>query len=140
MAKSANTRGASGPARSGGGATSNKLVKPTVRGGPSSTKIVSVSAAGSIGRAKGDHVGTSGGKTVARPKDPLIQGTRSQVPSGNAVALNVGKGGPGAGRVLHGQAGSQSQHGPANQGSTGGSPFLPGGSGRGPGSFGFKGK
>jgi len=134
MAKSA--RHGSG----GGGLNTRQHVKPTVRGGPPNTKIVSVSAAGSIGRSKGDHSTEGGGKTVARPKDPLIQGTRSQVPSGNAVALNVGKGGPGAGRVLHGQAGSQSQHGPANQGSTGGSPFLPGGSGRGPGSFGFKGK
>ena len=31
---------------------------------------------------------------------------------GNEVALNVGGGGPGAGRTLYGQSGVQGQHGP----------------------------
>src|SRR5260370_39981108 len=111
MAKSSKTRGASGTARSGGGATSNKRFKPTVRGGPPNTKVISVSAAGSIGRSKGDHVGSGGGKTVTRPRDPLIQRNAPQVPMGNAVALNASgaKAGPGAGRIWHGQSGSQSQ-------------------------------
>jgi hypothetical protein len=31
---------------------------------------------------------------------------------GNEVALNVGRGGPGTGRTLHGSSGSQGTHGP----------------------------
>jgi len=121
-------------AKSGGGATMNKVRSVGVRAGPPSTKVISVSAAASIGRSKGNHVGSGGGKTVTRPADPLVQGTRPQVPMGNAVALNVGKGGPGKGYVLHGQSGSQSQHGPARQPEGGSAPTQSG-----PGSFGFKG-
>jgi hypothetical protein len=35
---------------------------------------------------------------------------------GNSVALNVGKGGVGTGRVLYGQCGSQGTHGPTAPG------------------------
>jgi hypothetical protein len=35
---------------------------------------------------------------------------------GNKVALNVGKGGPGAGRTLYGKSGVQGQHGSVNPG------------------------
>jgi hypothetical protein len=39
------------------------------------------------------------------------------VPFGNQVALNVKGGGPGTGRTLHGQSGTQGTHGPTNPGS-----------------------
>jgi hypothetical protein len=41
----------------------------------------------------------------------------ASIPLGNQVALNVGKGGPGAGRTIH-TRGSQGHHGPANPGSS----------------------
>src|SRR5260370_34444680 len=119
-----------------GGLNTRQHVKVGIKSGPPHTKIVSVSAAGSIGRSKGDHVASGGGKTVQRQPDPLIQGTRPQVPSGNAVALNAAgsKAGPCAGRILHGPSGTQGQHGPVNPGLS--VPLTPGG---GPGGFGFSG-
>src|SRR5262245_29264308 len=87
-------------ARSGGGITSNKLVRPSGRVGPPSTNKVSVQRAAQIGIE------------TQFEKGPLIKGTAPQVPLGNAVALNVGKGGPGAGREVH-HCGSQGQHGAA---------------------------
>jgi hypothetical protein len=116
----------------GGGVNSKQHVKPTVRGGPSVTKKINVEAASAQGAKRGNQ--SMGGVTsptnkAARP--PLVEAKVPQVPSGNAVALNVGRGGPGAGRVVH-SSGSQSQHGPVVQGSA----VPPQGSG--PGSFGFR--
>ena len=122
----------SGKARSGGGATMNKNVKVGVRSGPPATKIISPSAASNIGLSKGNHAMDKG--TVKRPADPLVKGTASQVPSGNAKALAVGRGGPGADRIVH-KTGSQAQHGPVRFGAPESAP-TPGG---GPGGFGFKG-
>jgi hypothetical protein len=130
-----NTKGASGPARSGGGITSNKLVKVTTVHGSRDTKMVAPTAAAHIGRSVGNHASEAGGKTLQRPNVPLYKPTRDAAPLGNEVAKNVGRGAPGAGRILHGQSGSQGQHGPANQGSP-----MPGQGGPGgPAGFGFKG-
>jgi hypothetical protein len=96
----------------GGGRTP---VKVGVRTGPPNTKVVSPSGAAHIGRSVGNHAEN---KTTSRPPTPLVTGTKPQVPLGNAVALNVGRGGPGKGYVNHGPSGSQGQHGPAVQGST----------------------
>ena len=116
MSKSrSNTGGAKGPARSGRGITSNKLVRPAVRGGPPNTRAVSPAAVSKIGLAVGTHVMGNGGREVKRPNQPLVTGTPPQVPMGNQIALNVGKGGPGSGRVVH-RSGSQSTHGPVNPG------------------------
>jgi hypothetical protein len=93
-----------GKQHSGGGRTPTR---PNVQGGKPQTKIVSHSAAANIGIKKGNHA-SGQGKSLQRPADPLIKGKAPQVPAGNAVALNVGRGGPGAGRILHGQGGSQS--------------------------------
>jgi hypothetical protein len=117
-------------ARSGGGVQSNKLVKVGVKAGPPNTKIISPSAVAIQGNKQGDHR-TDGG-AMRRPPDPLIQGTKPQVAMGNAVALNVGKGGPGVGRTVH-KSGSQGTWGPTNPGSAP-LPRTPGG---GPGGFGF---
>ena len=110
MAKSSksNTTGASGPARSGG-ATMNKNVRVPIRTGSPTANKVSPAAAANIGVAKGDHVTEKG--TVRRPPEPLVTGKMPAVPMGNAVALNVGGGGPGKRRVIH-ERGTQSQHGP----------------------------
>jgi hypothetical protein len=83
---------------SGGGIQSNKLARPGIKSGPPRTNVVSPASADQIGQ------------TVAFKKDPLPIRTAPQVPMGNAVALNVGKGSPGAGRTTH-HCGSQGRHG-----------------------------
>jgi hypothetical protein len=90
-------------AKSGGGIQSNKLVNVGVKSGPPGTNIVSPASASQLGQA------------VAFKRDPLPIGTGAQVPLGNELATNVGKGGPGAGRDVH-RCGSQGLHGPVNRG------------------------
>jgi hypothetical protein len=123
-------------ARSGGGLTSNKLVRPGIKSGSRNLKAVPPTHASHIGRSVGNH-GMDG--DMKRPPTPGPVAKRDFVPMGNQLVNNVGKGGPGTGRILHGKSGTQTQYGPANPGVQGGSPFLPGGSG-GPGSFGFDGR
>jgi hypothetical protein len=101
--------------KSGGGLTSNKLVNVGVKSGPPRTNIVSPASASQLGQS------------VPFKRDPLPIGTGAQVPMGNAVALNVGKGGPGAGRTTH-PCGSQGTHGPT----VAGEPRQPGAADRGP--------
>jgi len=105
-----------GPARSGGGAHMNKNVKTPIHHGNPQTRKVTADKAASVGRAVGDHV-TDPGRKTERPNLPTYVETKAPVKMGNEVALNVGRGGPGAGRVAH-PSGSQGQHGPAVQGST----------------------
>jgi hypothetical protein len=88
---------------SGGGIQSNKLVKPSIKSGPPRTNVVSPASASQLGQS------------VSFKKDPLPIRTAPQVPMGNAVALNVGKGSPGAGRTTH-PCGSQGTHGNVNPG------------------------
>jgi hypothetical protein len=90
---------------SGGGIQSNKNVSPGIKSGPPRTNVVSPTSADQVGQ------------TLAFPKDPLPIGTMPQVPMGNALATNVGKGAPGAGRTIHG-CGSQGTHGPTVPGSS----------------------
>jgi hypothetical protein len=97
-------------ARSGGGITSNKLVRPDVRSGAPSTNKMSPAGAAQLGVALGDKVHNRA-HTGQGFRTPLQAGVRAQVPLGNAVAGNVGGGGPGTGRTVYG-AGSQGQHGP----------------------------
>lgn len=76
-------------AKSGGGISSNKVVhsRGVVPGGPA--QRLTPKAAPSVGAARV---------------------TTSTPPLGNALAKNVGKGGPGADRTVH-STGSQGQHG-----------------------------
>src|ERR1700736_5331964 len=101
--------------RSGGGISMNKNVKVPVRGGPPRTNVVLPGGADALGASYGDHVTEKGvkGRIAAQP---LIKRTAPEVPMGNAVALNVGKGGPGTGRSTL-KCGSQGTYGPVNQGS-----------------------
>jgi hypothetical protein len=65
-----------------------------------------------IGGSLGNHATDKPGE-LRRAVEPVVTGKRGiSVPLGNEVAKNVGAGGPGAGRVLHGQSGSQGVHGP----------------------------
>jgi hypothetical protein len=76
---------------SGGGATSNKNVSPKVRAGSPNVRKINQNQVGGIGAQRVFADGGTGPK--------LAMGeTRDFVPMGNAVALNVGKGGPGTGR------------------------------------------
>ena len=88
-------------AKSGGGIAISKNVG--VKSGPPRTNIISPASASQLGQS------------VAFKRDPLPIGTGAQVPMGNALATNVGAGGPGKGREIH-RSGSQSQHGPVNTG------------------------
>ena len=93
-------------AKSGGGATMNKNVSPGVRTG-SPSKATSPCAASELGQS------------VAFKKESVEVGPayHSGVKLGNEKALDVGKGGPGAGRTVM-KSGSQNQWGPPNQGET----------------------
>ena len=90
--------------RSGGGATMNKNVSPSVRTG-SPSKATSPCAASQLGQS------------VAFKKENVEVGPayNSGVKLGNEKALDVGAGGPGKGRQTF-RSGSQGQHGPVNQG------------------------
>jgi hypothetical protein len=117
----------------GGGVNTRQHVRTPIKAGPPNTKKISHSAAANIGIKKGDHA-TGQGKPLNRPADPLIQKQVPQVKMGNAAALEVGRGGPGAGRVVHG-CGTQGMQGRANPGIA--PQLTPGG---GPGGMGFSGK
>jgi hypothetical protein len=93
-------------ARSGGGSTMNKNVSPPVRTG-SQSKATSPCAASQLGQS------------VAFKKETVEVGPayHSGVKLGNEKALDVGKGGPGAGRQTL-RSGSQGTHGPVNPGNS----------------------
>jgi hypothetical protein len=84
---------------SGGGIRSNKNVNVGVKGGKRTTNVVSVEAVSELGA-----------RTPFK-KPPLVKGTPNDfVPMGNTLAASCGQG-PGGGRTLYGQGGSQGQHG-----------------------------
>jgi hypothetical protein len=85
-----------------GGALMSKNVKVPLRTGPASTNKMNPAGVAQLGT----RVGTR--KAV----EPRKSGTAPQVPLGNAIAGNVGKGGPGTGRTLYGQSGTQGRQGP----------------------------
>jgi hypothetical protein len=97
---------------SGGGIGMNKNVSPPVRTGSGSRNARPAGVA-QIGYSVSDHATNSGrssgykGEALHGPASRNFQ----QIKFGNEVALNVGKGGPGTGRTLYGQSGTQGQHG-----------------------------
>jgi hypothetical protein len=95
---------------SGGGLTSNKLVRPGVRTGPPSTNKIDPRGVSQYGYSTGSKLARAGSFTTENSALPVNAGTASQVPMGNAVALNVGKGGPGTGRTTY-RSGYQAMHG-----------------------------
>jgi hypothetical protein len=96
---------------SGGGLTSNKLVRPGVRTGPASTNKISPRGVSQYGYATGAEIEWAGSHGTRNTALPVNEGTMKQVPLGNQVALNVKGGGPGTGRTVM-RTGSQSLHGP----------------------------
>ena len=100
---------------SGGGHGSKNIVHKPVKTGAGS-KSTSPGAVGQIGQSQGSHVtnkGDTGYRGEIFHKPPNFQ----PVPFGNETALNVKGGGPGKGRTLYGQSGSQGCHGQPAQGS-----------------------
>src|SRR5258708_7027459 len=92
------SKGSSGPARSGGGISRNKLVHPRGKTGPPSTKKINPAGTAQLGTM------------VWSNPETLKAGTMSQVELGNANALKgIGVGG---GRTVH-RAGTQSATPPA---------------------------
>lgn len=77
--------------KAGGGIASNKFNNNVaVRGGSPRAEVVSPTSARQVGQS------------LAYKRDPLPIGTKqAPVLLGNAVALNVGSGGPGTGRTIH---------------------------------------
>jgi hypothetical protein len=105
--------------KAGGGINSRVNVAPRVRTGERG-RAINPGGVGQIGQSQGDHV-TNKNKTLRGSVEPVRgdlrpAGSPGSVPLGNAVALNVGRGGPGAGRKLYGQSGMQGQHGTASPG------------------------
>jgi len=103
--------------RPGGGIASRVNVSPQVRVGPGS-RAARPGGVGQLGNIQGSHV-TSHDDSDYRGESLHSGPSFQPVPFGNQIATNVGKGGPGAGRTLHGQSGSQGCHGQPAQGAPG---------------------
>jgi hypothetical protein len=102
---------------SGGGGYGSRphVEKPVKTGtGPRSARPAGVAMFGTM---QGSHSTVGGGSETSYRGERLHNDRTFQpVKFGNEVALNVGKGGPGTGRTLHGQSGSQGCHGSPAQG------------------------
>jgi hypothetical protein len=85
--------------KAGGGANSNKLKQVGVNVGPRSTQNISECGVSQIGQKLGNREAI----------EPIVEGNAKQVPLGNDLAKNVGKGGPGTGRTVA-KTGSQGHH------------------------------
>ena len=88
----------------------SKNVSPPVRTGQGSRSVRPAGVA-QIGQSQGNHL-TNKGSTSYRGEPLHNERNFQPTKFGNEVALNVGRGGPGTGRILHGQSGSQGRHGP----------------------------
>jgi hypothetical protein len=100
--------------RPGGGINSREAHKQGVKVGRSAIEMRPAGVS-QIGSSMGNRV-TNSGRTLSGAVEPVQGKALPQglsVPLGNQKALDVGKGGPGAGRVLYGQSGTNKQYGPA---------------------------
>ena len=107
---------------SGGGLGMNKNVRRGMSQGDRA-RAMNPKGATQVGTNRGNHA-TNSAKILRGDRAP-VRGNRKPVngpggvPLGNALATNVGNGGPGAGRTLYGQGGSQGLHGPVDRGMPG---------------------
>ena len=105
----------SGSGGRGGGPGSRALTpKTNVYFGGQPSQRVNPGGVDQLGQQTSNHA-TDSGKVLRNPATPMIAGKMPDVGAtklGNEVVLNVGGGGPGAGRTLYGQSGVQGQHGP----------------------------
>jgi hypothetical protein len=115
--KKANVSGSRGRATSGGGSTSNKLTKPSIKTG-NPAKGVNPGHVSYTGSKLGNHATNSGGKKLENfTPHNTNPPTNAGAPLGNEVALRASgaKAGPGADRQVM-RSGTQGTHGPANSG------------------------
>jgi hypothetical protein len=108
-----------GNRKAGGGIGSRVNVEKPVRVGDRA-KVVNPRSVSQIGQSLGNKATDSGGKTVRNPTETFYGGREPAggpggVELGNSRALNVGGGGPGAGREVM-RSGSQCTTGPVNPG------------------------
>jgi hypothetical protein len=105
-----------GNRKPGGGYGSRVNAEKGVRNGDRA-KVVNPRALSQIGQSLGNRAGTDMGAKNVNPVETMYgarepKGGPGGVPLGNAVALNVGKGGGvGTGRKLYGQSGSNQTYG-----------------------------
>ena len=97
----------------GGGFGSRQHVSVGQRLGDA-RKGYNVRGVSQIGSALGNKITERSGKM---PRDKVVERVRTDqrgisVPLGNTLATNVGKGGPGTGRTLYGQSGTNQTYGP----------------------------
>ena len=110
MAKRSNALSGSGGR--GGGPGSRALGKPTQYFTGQPSQRVAPGGVDQLGQAMSNHA-TDSGKVLRNPATPMYGGSMPGVGAtklGNEVALNVGSGGPGAGRTVQ-HCGTQSQYG-----------------------------
>jgi hypothetical protein len=118
MAKQSNVRG--------GGLHSAVVKNVSIKTGQPSTKY-SPGGISQIGESVGNHA--TDGKMLRKGADPVRagaypKGSVGAQPLGNEVSLNVGGGGPGTGRKLYGQSGTQCTYTPNPGQSVGGKDIL----------------
>jgi hypothetical protein len=103
--------------KSGGGITSKNNREVRQRFGNARGNAKNPGGVNQLGAHVGDHITNKRGASGYRG-DPMDigPGYNSGVAFGNTLTTNVGKGGPGKGYKLYGQAGSQGCQGPVNPG------------------------
>jgi hypothetical protein len=103
---------------SGGGINSRVVKQVDIKSGSPNLTAYSPRGVSQIGASQGSTLDRSGSFTTKNSALPLSEGQkRDFVPLGNSLTNNIGAGGPGTGRTLYGQSGTQSVHGPVVQGS-----------------------
>jgi hypothetical protein len=97
------------------GGIGSKVVRPTGTRDGQKAFSVNPAAVAQLGGVYGSHI--TGRPGTDYRGEPWTKGPAPiSVQLGNEVAKNVGGGGVGVGRTLHGQCGSQGTYGPTNPG------------------------
>ena len=106
-------------ARSGGGINSSVVKQVDIKSGSPNLTAYSPRGVSQLGVSQGSMLSKTGAFTSRPSAAPLSEGQkRDFVPLGNSLTNNIGAGGPGSGRVLYGQGGTQQMHGAPVQGSS----------------------
>src|SRR6516165_2143099 len=104
---------------SGGGINSRVVKQVDIKSGSPNLTAYSPRGVSQIGAAQGSRLDRAGSFTTRNSALPYSDGQRKDfVPLGNSLTNNVGAGGPGTGRTLYGQGGTQQMHGAPVQGSS----------------------
>jgi hypothetical protein len=93
----------------GGGIRSSVNKSVGVRSGPPTTNVISPRGVSQYGASQSGKM-RQGAHTAENTALNVFERTAAEQPLGNAVALNVGKGGAGTGRTIY-KSGYQAQHG-----------------------------